>query len=157
MSKRKRLFASKEFIRFVLVGGFAALVNFISRIYYNLLMSFSHAIIVAYITGMITAFILNKLLVFAPSRHPTVKQIAYFTLVNLAAVAQTWAISLLLYRYGLDWLDFSNFVWPYPNNLQLSSIQLDLTQYKQEVAHFIGISVPVFSSYIGHKYLTFKH
>ncbi len=151
MPKKNRVFASREFVRFVMVGGFAALVNFISRIYYSLLMSFSYAIIAAHVTGMITAFILNKLLVFGPGKHHTVKQFVYFTLVNLAAVAQTWAVSLLLFNYGLDWLDFSQFDWQ-----SKTEMDLNLTRYKQEVAHFIGISVPVFSSYIGHKYLTFK-
>jgi putative flippase GtrA len=99
-------------------------------------MGFSSAIIVAYVTGMITAFILSKYLVFAPGRHHTIKEIGFFTLVNLAAIAQTWIISMVMFHYVLSWLD--------------------VAIYKKEIAHFFGIAVPAFTSYLGHKYLTFK-
>ncbi len=131
-----RVFASRQFIKFVLVGGFAALINFTSRIGYSLYVNFSEAIVAAYITGMITAFTLNKLLVFTPSRHHTAKQVAYFTLVNVAALGQTWLVSMLLYHYVLNWLD--------------------ITLYNKEISHFVGIAIPVFTSYVGHKHLTFK-
>jgi len=60
-------FLSRQFLVFLLTGGFAALVNFLSRILYNTWMSFSSAVILAYITGMITAFILARIFVFRKS------------------------------------------------------------------------------------------
>jgi putative flippase GtrA len=57
-------------------------------------------------------------------------------LVNIAAVIQTWIVSMLLYHYLLKWMDIS--------------------LYKKEIAHMVGVAVPVFSSYVGHKYLTFR-
>lgn len=128
---------SREFIKFVLVGGFAAMVNFSSRIVYSKYIGFGSAIIIAYVTGMITAYLLAKFFVFTPSAHHTVKEIGYFILVNLAAVLQTWLVSMFLFHYLLEWLG--------------------VTVFKEEISHFIGICVPVFSSYIGHKYLTFKN
>jgi putative flippase GtrA len=136
ISRVSNLFASKEFVKFIVVGGFAAIVNFMSRIVYSMYMGFSSAIIIAYITGMVVAFVLSKYLVFAPGRHHTVKEIGYFTLVNLAAIAQTWIVSMTMFHYILVWLSVS--------------------LYREEISHFIGIAVPAFTSYFGHKHFTFK-
>lgn len=127
---------NNQFFRFLLVGGFAACVNFLSRIILNEYMSFSQAIVLAYLLGMITAFVLSKLLVFTNDTHSTTTSAFYFVLVNLFAVLQTWAISI-----GL-----ADYVFP----------QIQVHQYRQEIAHFIGVIAPVFTSFIGHKYLSFK-
>ena len=47
-------FASRQFVAFLLTGGTAALINFISRIIYNQWLGFSSAVILAYLTGMVT-------------------------------------------------------------------------------------------------------
>jgi putative flippase GtrA len=130
------LFSSKEFIKFVVVGGFAAMVNFGSRIFYNEYIDFSNAVILAYCSGMLTAYVLSKLFVFSSSQHHAIKEMLYFILVNIIAVIQTWGVSMFLFLYGLGW------------------VNIDL--YQREIAHVIGILVPVFSSYLGHKYFTFK-
>ena len=129
-------FASRQFLGFLLTGGFAAAVNFGSRILYNKAMSFSAAVVCAYITGMITAFVLNKLFVFRESRQAVHHAAGYFVLVNLVAVAQTWAISMLLLHWVLPWLGVS--------------------AYAREIAHAVGVVVPVFTSYLGHKHLSFR-
>lgn len=126
----------KQFVLFILNSGFAALVNFGSRIFYNQWVSFSIAIIFAYITGMITAFILNKLFVFKDSQRPVHHSALLFIAVNLIAALQTWAISLGLAYYLLPYLGITTFV--------------------HEISHLTGIIFPVFTSYIGHKYWTFK-
>ena len=131
-----KIFSSKEFLLFLAVGGFAAMVNFLSRIIYSQFVGFSTAIVLAYITGMVTAFILSRIFVFNQSSTSSQHQIFYFTLVNAVAVLQTWAVSILLYKYFFDGIDGFT--------------------YGEEAAHFVGVVVPVFSSYIGHKYVTFK-
>lgn len=131
-----KLFQSKEFLAFLVVGGFAALVNFSSRFAYNEVTDFGNAIILAYITGMVTAFVLSKLFVFKQTSNTTVKSFFYFTLVNVVAVAQTYVISI-----GL-----ANYVFP----------NVEFAFYPEAVAHAIGVMVPVFSSFIGHKYFSFK-
>lgn len=130
------LFSSKEFLLFLMAGGLAATVNFLSRIFYNHYVDFSQAIVLAYVTGMVTAFLLSKLFVFEHSKRATRYQAFYFFLVNVFAILQTWLISMFLYHYVLVWL-----------NIQSST---------KEIAHLIGVMVPVFSSYLGHKYITFK-
>ena len=129
-------FFSKQFLIFLLTGGSAAAVNFGSRILYSQYVDFSSAVIFAYITGMITAFVLAKLFVFRKSRQSVHRSILFFVLVNLVAIVQTWGISIGLAHYLL----------PY----------LGVTLYIQEIAHATGIAVPVFTSYIGHKRWSFR-
>lgn len=129
-------FASRQFLVFLLTGGFAAAVNFGSRILYNRAMPFSSAVICAYITGMITAFVLAKLFVFKESTQATHHAAGWFILVNLVAVAQTWAISMLLLNWVLPWMG--------------------VTAYAREIAHGVGVVVPVFTSYLGHKHFSFR-
>lgn len=127
---------SKQFLTFLLTGGTAAAVNFGSRVIYNLWMSFSTAVILAYITGMITAFILSKLFVFLDSQQSVHKSAMFFVLVNLVAVLQTFLISMGLAYYVLP--------------------KLGVTTLVPEIAHAIGVVVPVFSSYLGHKRWSFR-
>lgn len=129
-------FRSRQFLVFLLTGGIAAAVNFGSRILYNQWMGFSAAIVLAYITGMVTAFVLARLFVFRDSQRALHHSALYFVLVNGVAVLQTWAISLLL----ADWL----------------LPALGVRQYMHELAHAAGVVVPVFTSYLGHKHLSFK-
>jgi putative flippase GtrA len=133
----KHTFVSKSFLLFLLTGGFAAAVNWGSRIVYNIWMSYSAAIVVAYITGMITAFVLAKLFVFTKSTQSTGRSVFFFTLVNLVAVAQTWVVSVGLTYYVFPRMGFS---W-----------------HVRDVAHAVGVVVPVFTSYVGHKKWSFKH
>lgn len=126
---------NSEFARFVITGGFAAGVNFVSRIGLSELMSFRWAVFIAYIIGMVTAFVLSKVFVFKQSSQTVSNEFFRFALVNVFAVIQVWLISIGLAEYGFPYIDF-NF-------------------YPEEVAHLIGISVPVISSYYGHKYFTF--
>lgn len=129
-------FKSKQFISFLFAGGFAAVVNFGSRFFYNEFVSFGNAVILAYITGMITAFVLTKLFVFDKSVHSTKKEFFYFTLVNVVAIIQTYIISV----------GFSQYLFP----------SIEFKFYPEAVAHVIGVVFPVFTSFIGHKYFSFR-
>jgi putative flippase GtrA len=111
-------------------------VNFGSRIVYNHGFSFSAAVILAYITGMVTAFILAKLFVFTESRQDIRRSVFFFCLVNVVAIAQTWVISMGLAYYVLP--------------------AMGVTRFVPEIAHAVGVAVPVFTSYVGHKRLSFR-
>lgn len=129
-------FLSKQFILFLVTGGTAALVNFSSRIFYNYWVSFSSAIVLAYLTGMVTAFLLARWLVFKQSQHSFSQSALIFTAVNLVAVLQTWLISMGLALYVLP--------------------SMGVTYWVSEIAHAIGVVVPVFTSYLGHKHFSFR-
>ncbi|MYZ43684.1 GtrA family protein [Schauerella aestuarii] len=129
-------FLSRQFVVFIVTGGTAALVNFLSRIAYNQVMGYQAAVIVAYLTGMVTAFILAKLFVFKESKQGLHRSALMFCLVNVVAIAQTWAISVSLAYYVLP--------------------AMGVTSYVREIAHAVGVVFPVFTSYLGHKHFSFR-
>ena len=131
-----RHFLSRQFVAFLITGGIAAAVNFGTRILYNAWINYSLSIVISYLTGMVTAFILARVFVFQESSEALHRSALYFMLVNIAAVAQTWIVSMLLAYYALP--------------------ALGIQRYVKEIAHGIGIAIPVFTSYIGHKRWTFK-
>jgi putative flippase GtrA len=125
----------KRFVLFVLAGGTAALVNILSRIALNWVMPYEVAIIVAYLCGMTTAYLLNRYFVFAASGRGVASEYTRFALVNLAAVAQVWIVSVGLARLAFPAIGF--------------------TWHAETVAHVIGVAIPVFTSYLGHKHFSF--
>ena len=129
-------FLSRQFLVFLLTGGTAALANFGSRILYNLWMPFSIAVIPAYLTGMVVAFVLARMFVFKASTQTIHRSVFFFCVVNGIAVLQTWAISMGLAYYLLP--------------------VMGVTHFRLEIAHAIGVMVPVFTSYIGHKRWSFQ-
>ena len=129
-------FMSRQFIIFLVTGGLAAAVNFGSRILYNQWVSFSVSVVLAYLTGMVTAFVLARYFVFTESSQSMQRSALWFVVVNIVAVIQTWVISMLLAYYLLPRMGFSRFI--------------------PEIAHAVGVVVPVFTSYLGHKRFSFK-
>lgn len=129
-------FISRQFGVFLLTGGTAAMVNFLTRIIYNNWMGFSAAVVLAYITGMVTAYILARLFVFKGGTQTLQRSMILFALVNLLAIVQTWAVSLLMAYAVLP--------------------SLGVTRFSLEIAHAVGIVIPVFTSFLGHKYWSFR-
>jgi putative flippase GtrA len=125
----------RQFLRFLLTGGAAAIVNVMSRIGFSHLMSFELAVLAAYAIGMVTAYILARQYVFLNSKQTVRRSFAAFALVNLAAVLQTWLVSIGIRGW-------------------LASI-LGTAALTDLVAHSFGVIVPVFTSYLGHKHLSF--
>ena len=136
MNKSNTKSSHGEFFQFMMVGGFSAGVNFVSRIGFSELVSYRYAIIFAYLVGMITAFLLSKHYVFEKSGRKYKDELRDFTIVNIFAVIQVWLISVGLAEYLFPYFSF--------------------TFYPEEVAHLIGLGIPVISSYFGHKYYSFR-
>jgi putative flippase GtrA len=129
-------FFSKEFVVYLCTGGTAAGVNFASRWIYNHWLDYSYSVLFAYATGMTTAFILARLFVFKNSTQSLSRSTIFFVLVNIVTGIQTWAISMFLAVLLLPKLGF--------------------TQFVPEIAHAVGIAIPVFTSYLGHKHFSFR-
>ena len=125
-----------QFARFVLVGGLAAAANIGSRVLFSLWMGYLPAMLCAYFIGMNVAFLLNRQWVFLPSGKHWLDEYARFTVVNLFGLAQT-----LLIAWGLA-------RWLFP------AIGMDF--HPETIAHAIGVITPIFTSFIGHKYFTFR-
>lgn len=128
--------ASARFLRFVLAGGIAAAANYGSRFGFSVFLPYPVAIVLAYLVGMATAFALNRAFVFQEATNSVGNQALWFTVVNLAAVAQTLAISL-----ALAW-------WLLP--------AMGIERHVEAIAHAVGVAVPVVTSYLGHRRFTFR-
>jgi len=126
---------SRQFIMFLITSSAAAVVNIVSRFGFSYIMNYDAAIILAYFIGMATAYILAKLYVFAPSGKTTQTEMRGFFLVNMIALFQVWAVSILLARWFFPLVDF-NF-------------------HPELFAHIMGVASPAFTSYFGHKYISF--
>ena len=125
----------QRFVLFLFTGGVAALVNILSRIALNWVMPYEVAIVIAYLCGMTAAYLLNKHFVFEASGRSVTSEYARFALVNLLAVAQVWVVSVGLARLAFPAIGF--------------------TWHAETVAHIIGVVVPVFTSYLGHRHFSF--
>ncbi|MHB1271857.1 MAG: GtrA family protein [Rhodanobacter sp.] len=126
---------TRQFFKFLVAGGIAATANFGSRIVLSLWMHYIPAIVVAYLIGMLMAFVLNRLLVFENPSNALHHQMGWFIAVNIAAVLQTLVISLVLADYLLP--------------------TIGILRHKDTIAHVFGVAAPVITSYIGHKKFTF--
>lgn len=126
----------RQFLLFLITGGIAATVNVISRIGFSQVLRFELAILAAYGIGMITAYILARRFVFIRTRQSVKRSFAAFALVNLAAVLQTWLVSMGIRGWLLPILGAAALV--------------DL------IAHSFGVVVPVVTSFFGHKYVSFR-
>lgn len=136
MTEERVKSSHSEFFQFLVVGGLAAGINFVSRIGFSQFVSYSLAIILAYLVGMITAYALSKHFVFENSGRPIKDELRDFTIVNIFAVIQVWLISIGLAEHLFPYLSFSF--------------------YPEEVAHLIGLGIPAVTSYFGHKYFSFR-
>ena len=128
-------FLNRQFLTFLLVGGFAAFVNWLSRFFFSDFMSFSAAIVLAYLVGMTTAFVLSRLVVFEKSGRSAQSDFLRFAIVNVFAVIQVWLISVALARWLMPWAGF--------------------TSHAEEIAHAVGVAAPIVTSYLGHRHFTF--
>lgn len=125
-----------QFMRFLVAGGIAAGANFGSRFVFSIFFAYGVAVFFAYLVGMLVAFLLMRGHVFNASQGPLAPQVIKFVGVNLLAVLQTLAISLLLAR------------WVLPS--------VGIEGQAEALGHLVGVLVPVVTSYFGHKFLTFR-
>ena len=125
-----------QFVRFLVAGGIAGAANFGSRFIFSIFVDYGLAVSLAYLVGMLVAFLLMRGHVFDASSGPLAPQVSKFVGVNVLAVLQTLAISLLLAR------------WLLPS--------VGIIDHAEALAHFTGVLVPAVTSYFGHKFLTFR-
>ena len=127
----------KRVVLFVLCGGAAAGINVLSRWILSNWLPYAAAIVVAFILGLVSGFLLFKFLVFDSANSKRIgKESFWYILVNAFALVQTLIISIFLADYFFPWVGMS--------------------LYPHDVAHVIGVGLPVITSYFGHKYITFK-
>jgi len=72
----------KQFLTFLLTSGIAAAVNIISRAGFSTFLNYDVAIVLAYLIGMGTAYILAKIFVFDPSGKAVHREMTGFVIVS---------------------------------------------------------------------------
>jgi putative flippase GtrA len=99
-------------------------------------LEFEEAVVLAYLVGMIVAFILMRVHVFSPSGQAFRFELAKFVAVNCLAIVQTFVVSVALARWILP-------AW-------------GMRDHVDAVAHLTGVIFPVVTSYFCHKHVTFR-
>lgn len=125
-----------QVVRFLLLGGLAAAINWLVRFPLALVLPFNIAVVVAYVIGMSAGFTLYRTYVFPGSARPILQQTLIFVAVNLvgAVVVLGLAILFLNLQAGLDWPLF----------------------IREGLAHGFAIAIGAVINFIGHKTLTFR-
>lgn len=136
LEKLRTEFLSRQFLRFLVSGTIAAAFNFGTRYFLQPYIGYTLSIVIAYLVGMVVAFVLYEHEVFGEGNHTRLMEVALFVMVTAFAIVQTVIVSLVCAEYVLP--------------------SMGVTRYVDDIAHFIGIGAPVFTSFIGHKYLTFS-
>lgn len=131
-----RLAGLFEFIRFVATGSIAAISNLIARYLLDFFLVFEVAVVLAYIVGMVVAFILFQKVIFGDPQTPLSRRIFRFCVVNALGAFLALAVSSAMARIVLPAAGW--------------------TFHPAELAHFVGVAVPAFTSYFLHKHYTFK-
>ena len=126
----------RQFVLFLITGGIAALINIASRIGFSQVLRFELAVLAAYAIGMVTAYELARRYVFLQTKQSVKRSFAAFALINLAAVLQTWLVSIGIRS------------WLFPIIGVAALVDL--------IAHSFGVVVPVITSFFGHKYVSFR-
>lgn len=127
---------TKQFSYFLMSGGVAAGLNWGSRFLFSEFVRFEVAVVLAFLVGLLSGFILMRVFVFDGIGKPVASQVGWYVIVNLFALLQTLAISVVLAR------------WVLPS--------IGIVNGGEALAHLVGVLVPVVTSYFGHKLLTFR-
>jgi putative flippase GtrA len=130
------LYLSEQFGRFLIAGGLALVLHWLSRFVLSWYVGFGWAIVLAYAVGMLVAFVLNKIFVFPRSNRSLNFELFFFFFVNITAFPFVWIAAYVL---G-EWV----FIRWMPQQVALA------------VAHGIAITFPVFVNFALHKFITFR-
>lgn len=124
-----------QIVRFLLLGGLAAAINWLVRFPLSAFLPFNAAVVIAYVVGMSTGFMLYRKHVFPGSSRPIIEQSVVFLGVNLFGALVVLSLSWLLLKWqaGTGWPLF----------------------VRQGLAHGAAIGVAAITNFLGHKTLTF--
>ncbi len=136
ISKTIKGLAQKQGLRFIVAGGLASTVNWISRFPLSLLLSFEVAVALAYLFGTGVGFVLYRSWVFKGRRGHLWQQVPRFLLVNAFGLAVVMLsaseiLSLLASVSGLS------------------------SGSKSAVAHSLALIIGAVVNFVGHRSLTF--
>ena len=135
LNRFSSIYFSGQFGKFLLAGGLAAVVNFVSRFAFEPLLGFYGAVAAAYGAGFAVAFLLNRRFVFPASGRPVRHELLWFLFFNALAFPVVVTATILL----------DAFIFRRVFQAALS----------EAVAHAIAIMLPVLFNFAAHKFVTF--
>jgi putative flippase GtrA len=132
-----------EFLRFLVSGGIAALVNFLSawcyrRLLKGTLLYFEISVALGYSVGTVISFVLNKFLTFRATTGRTWAQFLRFLLVAAASIGITMVVARLV-------------LW----GILLFQDGMADRQLVESIAHVVTIGVMTVFNYFVIKYVAF--
>lgn len=130
---------SAEFLKFLLVGGTAALVNFFSRFLFQVFFPYIASIALAFILGSVISFIFNKIFTFRHDKQKTSVQLAKFTVMTIVSVFLASFIAFVVMAV-YEWL-FSALI---PKGLA------------ETAAHVIAIGLNTIYNFLAMKFFSFR-
>ena len=130
-----RYFFTKQFVSFMAVGGLAAFLHWLSRIFLSHWLTFSWAVIVAYGIGMLIAFMLNSFFIFPASNKSKITQARDFILTNVCFFPVVWLSAIEI-----------------NNALQFFGV----ASYTEAISHGIAVGLPMFATFLIYKFIAFK-
>lgn len=125
-----------QVVRFLGLGAVAAGINYGARFAFDPFMAFEAAVALAYLVGMVVAFILFQRFVFGDAGDGQVRQAGRFVAVNMVGIVVALAVSSLMARFILP--------------------SVGWTFHPYAVAHAFGIMAPTLTSYVGHRFFTYR-
>ncbi|KMO42582.1 sugar translocase [Methylobacterium variabile] len=126
-----------EVVRFLIAGGSAAAINWLSRIALSWVLPYWASMLVAYGIGMAAGFWLYRTFVFRGATGRLPRQAAVFVAVNAAGAGVVLGVSTLLIA---------------ALTAVLPALPLPVAE---ALGHGVGIAAGAVSNYFGHQILTF--
>lgn len=99
---------SKEYLSFLAAGGASVVANISARVVLSAWLPYPISVAIAYVVGMVVAFLLMKRYVFTRSTKPLRAEVIGFCVVNALGLVQTVAVSYAALAYAFPMLGF---VW----------------------------------------------
>lgn len=131
------IFKNTQFYFFTFIFLFSFLLNYLLQYYFDNTIENNYiATFLVYFTQLIVLFLLIKLFVFHHSTRSILYQFFYFSVISVISLAQVVLIKYLLINYVF-----------------ISASFFDFFSY---LSLFIAILLTLFTSYLAHKYITFK-
>lgn len=124
-------------LRFLVAGGLAAGVNWLTCRALSLALPFPLAVALAQIVGWAAGFLLYRKHVFVGSTLPLRTQLARFLAVNALTGLETWVLAVALAEWGLP------------------ALGMPESGAAEAIAHAVAIAAGAATSFVGHKFVSF--
>ncbi|MEO5806174.1 GtrA family protein [Devosia sp.] len=136
MLDKLKVLSQHQVLRFLLLGGFAAAVNWLVRFPLSATMPIGAAVVLAYLIGMSAGFPLYRRFVFPGSSRPVMQQSLIFLAVNAVGALVVLGLTYL-FLAGQSGFAYPEFA-------------------KEGLAHGFAIGLGAVVNFFGHKSLTFS-